>query len=195
MIEYEVTHEVDLWLSNTAASSARRRARASRRLTVFARYSGNQRGKGRPRFCRRADGAGMPGAGALRDVSVSETITRKNVFRADTERSLRKIACKGICSRARHGAALRRAAERERPERRRAEDLPLLHARDGALGYRGKLQEWVSRASAPTSVSPSEPNANESGGHVDYVGGANGLALCTTSIRTASRACTLAAMS
>jgi hypothetical protein len=181
MIEYEVTHEVGF-----AAVEQGCQQRIDVELyalrdgwTVFARYSGNQREEKVDHVS--ADElmtlAQRLARALLRDVPVSETITRKNVLRADTERSLRKIGVQGhllfaLGTALRYGelpSAGEQSAAEPQDQRRFFTPATVL------LGYRGKFQEWGLDAFVRANLGITEraPNANESGGHVDYAGGAS----------------------
>ena len=178
MIEYEVTHEVGF-----AAVEKGCLERITVELypledgwTVFARYSGNQREE-------KVDSVSVGELtvlaqrmtrALLRDVPVTETITRRSVLAADTEHRLRTIGVKGHVLFA-LGTALRYGtlpsanddpAAPWRDERRFFTPASIL------LGYRGKFAEWGIDAYARGNLGITErtPNANESGGHVDYAG-------------------------
>jgi hypothetical protein len=180
MIEYEVTHEVGF-----AAVERDCRQRIDVELyalrdgwTVFARYSGNQREE-------KVDHVGADELmvlaqrltrALLRDVAVSETITRKNVLRADTEQRLQKIGVQGhvlfaLGTALRYGSLPSASDEQGDSEEQRRFFTPATVL----LGYRGKFQEWGLDAFVRANLGISEraPNANGSGGHVDYAGGAS----------------------
>src|SRR5512135_2817664 len=93
MIEYEVTHEVGFSAVKSGCSQKLdvELYPLSDGWTVFARYSGNQREE-KVDYAGADELAVLAGRLAralLRDVPVSESITRRSVLRADTEQNLR----------------------------------------------------------------------------------------------------------
>jgi hypothetical protein len=181
MVEYEVTHEIGFAAVDKGCSQ-----HIDIELyplgdgwTVFARYSGNQREE-------KVDSVSADELMALaqrvtrallRDVPVTETITRKNVLRADTEYSLRKIGVQGhllfgIGTALRYGELPSASDDGAVPPQ---EQGRFFTPATLMLGYRGKFQEWGLDAFVRANLGITEraASSNESGGHVDYAGGAS----------------------
>jgi hypothetical protein len=179
MIEYEVTHEVGFAAvqKDCAQQLDVELYPLTRGWTVFARYSGNQREE-------KVDFAGEEELAVLaqrvtrallRDVPVDETITRRSVLAADTERRLRTVGVQG------HllfglGTAFRFGSLPS------ADDQGVVKDRERyftpatvTIGYRGKFQQYGLDAFTRVNLGLSEhtPSTNTDGGHVDYEGGLN----------------------
>jgi hypothetical protein len=177
MIEYEVTHEIGFAAVKKGCSQ-----RLDVELypltsgyTVFARYSGNQREEkvdyaGEDEFAVLAQRLTRA---LLRDVPVTETITRRSVLAADTERKLRTVGVQphllfGLGTAFRFGA-LPSANDQGTPQKQERFFTPATVL----IGYRGKFQEYGLDAFARANLGLSEhtPSTNADGGHVDYEGG------------------------
>ncbi len=183
MLEYEVTHD-----PNYEAVARGCSQRITVELyplkdgwTVFARYSGYAREEKvdyvtADEFAQLAQRLARS---LLYDRPISDTITRENVLRADSEQRLRTIGVRGHALFG-MGTALRMGKLPTATEDGSAanDELRLLTPITLALGYRGKLKAWGLDALGRVNLGTRERAAsyNLGGGHADYTGGV-GLAL------------------
>ncbi len=148
--------------------------------TVFARYSANGREERvdqlwpteLSRFAERSVLA------LLGDVSISNTINRDNVLRADSKKSVQRIKgtnhfMLGLGTQLR-GGHFRTAAT----DNTTKNALRLFSPMTLSGGYRGKFENWAIEAVGYLGIGTSKtaPSRNPSGGHID-LGGDVGLAL------------------
>ncbi|MEZ4231402.1 MAG: hypothetical protein R3B89_19655 [Polyangiaceae bacterium] len=183
MLQYEVTHD-----PNYEAVSKGCSQRITVELyplkdgwTVFARYSGYAREEKvdyvtADEFAQLAQRLARA---LLYDRPISDTITRENVLRSDSEQRLRTIGVRGHALFG-MGTALRIGKLPTATEDGSSanDELRLLTPITLALGYRGKLKAWGLDAQGRVNLGTRERAAsyNLGGGHADYSGGV-GLAL------------------
>ncbi|MGE0323983.1 MAG: hypothetical protein AB7K71_07480 [Polyangiaceae bacterium] len=183
MLEYEVTHD-----PNYEAVQKGCGQRITVELyplkdgwTVFARYSGYAREEKvdyvtADEFAQLAQRLARA---LLYDRPISDTITRENVLRADSEQRLRTIGVRGHALFG-MGTALRigKLPTATDDGTQANDELRLLTPITLALGYRGKLKAWGLDALGRVNLGTRERAAsyNLGGGHADYSGGV-GLAL------------------
>ncbi len=183
MIEYEVTHKPGFEAVATGCSQ-----RISVELypirggyTVFARYTGYGREE-RVNAVSMQEFPQLAGRivkALLEDRPISETVSRQDVLRADSEGRLRKVDVQGHALFA-LGTTFRTtklptAPEGDGPATR---DYRWLTPASIRLGYRGKFQAWGLDAFGILELGTEEMSVrqNPSGGHVDYAG-SGGLGL------------------
>ncbi|HEY7371583.1 MAG TPA: hypothetical protein VIF57_05340 [Polyangia bacterium] len=175
MLEYEVTHEPGF-----AAVDERCEQRLTVELyqlesgwTVFARYSGTEREEKVdhaeldefPQLAQRIAFA------LLRNRPITQTITRENVLRADSETNLRTIDGTGHLifgmGTATRIASLPTAQGQSAPV---ASELRILTPISIQAGYRRKLRAWGLDAFGRLNIGTENTGVhnNEMGGHVDY---------------------------
>lgn len=181
MLEYEVSHEVG-FLSVERGCTERvivELYALDEGWTVFARYSGHAREEkvDRVELDEFVELAERIIRALLRDQSISDTMTRENVLRADSELSFRTIRGTshllfGMGTAVRVGV-LPTATTTSEPAR---DQLRILTPIGIHLGYRGKLKAWGLDAFVRMYVGTATKGirSNPLGGHVDYAG--SGLA-------------------
>ncbi len=181
MMRYQVTHEVGFEAVETDCQERLTVELYPLRAgwTVFARYSGHSREE-------KVDEVGLDEFTALaqrlarallRDMPVSDTITRDSVLEADSESDLRSIDGDGHFVMA-LGTQVRAGELPTADGGAVADELRLLTPLSFQLGYRGKYQAWGLDAFVRGALGTSKqaPKRNPAGGHVDYeAGGAFGL--------------------
>jgi hypothetical protein len=183
LVEYHVTHEPGF---ESAASGCSQTLTVElypvkRGWTVFARYSGN--GREEKVDVVRLDELGTFAervtTALLRDLSISQTLSRTTVLRADSETRVRRVQTRphfllAMGSTARFGElpTAPNDVDPARPELR--VETPLSFA----IGARNKFRAWALDAKLKLDIGLVERAARRSagGGHVDYSGGA-GLGL------------------
>ena len=175
MVEYEVTHEVGF---EAVAKDCRETLTVEMYplpdgWTVFARYTGTAREEKVDRV--QADELGSLAQrltdALLYDLSISETINRQNVLRADSEARMRMVDGRGYWTLA-LGTSLRAAQLPTASGVREpvSEEWRLLTPLDLQFGYRGKYQAWGLDAFVRGMLGLNERavRRNDLGGHADY---------------------------
>jgi hypothetical protein len=178
MLEYEVTHEPGFAAVDTGCTQ-----RLTVELyqlesgwTVFARYSGTEREEKVDHaevdeFTQLAQRIGFA---LLRSQPISQTITRENVLRADSEMNLRTINGTG------HllfgmGTAVRvaRLPTAQGQAQAAADELRLLTPISIQVAYRRKLRAWGLDAFGRLNLGTESTgiHSNDLGGHADYAAG------------------------
>lgn len=183
MLEYEVTHDPSY---EAVAKGCSQRITVELYplkdgWTVFARYSGYAREEKvdyvtADEFAQLAQRLARS---LLYDRPISDTITRENVLRADSEQRFRTVGVRGHALFG-MGTALRvgKLPTSTEDGSGATDELRLLTPITLALGYRGKLKAWGLDAQGRVNLGTRERAAsyNLGGGHADYSGGV-GLAL------------------
>jgi len=177
MLEYEITHRPGY---EAVASGCSQRVVVELYpikdgYTVFARYTGFSREEKVdsvtvqefPKLASRIARA------LLENRAISETVSRQDVLRADSEGRLRTVGVQGhilfgLGTTLRVAALPTAAADGRAIERK----LRWLTPADIQLGYRGKFQAWGLDAFGRLELGTKERSVrqNPSGGHVDYAG-------------------------
>jgi hypothetical protein len=175
MLEYEVTHEPGF-----VAVDDRCEQRLNAELyqldsgwTVFARYSGTEREEkvDHAELDEFAELAQRIAFALLRNKSITHTITRENVLRADSEVNLRTINGTG------HlvfgmGTAMRigNLPTAQSPTTAAASELRFITPVSIQIGYRRKLRAWGLDAFGRLNLGTENigVHSNDLGGHVDY---------------------------
>lgn len=175
MVEYEVTHlegfeAVPRGCSQTVTVEMYPLPDG---WTVFARYTGTAREEKVDRV--QADELGALAQrltdALLNDKSISETINRQNVLRADSEARMRMVDGRGYFTfglgTSLRVASLPTAGEASEPV---SEEWRLLTPLDLQLGYRGKYQAWGLEVFMRGMLGLNEraTRRNDLGGHADY---------------------------
>jgi hypothetical protein len=183
LIEYEVTHHA---LYEAVSKDCPHRLTVElyelrSGWTVFARFSRHAREE-KVDYVEQDEFASLASrlaSALLRDRPISETITRLNVLRADSEANVRSIRGRshvvtGFGTSARFGS-LPTAGDVAGTAQDR---LRLVTPLSFTAGYRGKFRSWGLDAFARLHVGTSEraSSANPGGGHADFSGG-GGLGL------------------
>ncbi len=179
MLEYEVTHEpgfaaVGERCQHTLAVEM---YQLESGWTAFARYSGTEREEkvDRVELDEFVELAQRIAFSLLRNRSISQTITRENVLRADSEVNLRTIDGTG------HllfgmGTAMRmgRLGTAQQAAQPVASELRLLTPVSLQAGYRRKLRGWGLDAFARLNLGTENTgiHRNDLGGHIDYTASA-----------------------
>lgn len=183
LVEYHVTHEPGF---ESAASGCSQTITVElypvkHGWTVFARYSGN--GREEKVDVVRLDELGTFAervtTALLRDLSISQTLSRTTVLRADSETRVRRVQTRphfllAMGSTARFGWLPTAPNDTDPAETTFRIETPLSFA----VGARNKFRAWALDAKLKLDVGLVERAARRSagGGHVDYSGGA-GLGL------------------
>jgi hypothetical protein len=176
MLEYEVTHEPGF--AAVSEGCAQRLTVELYQLengwTVFARYSGSEREEkidhaDVDEFVELAQRIAFS---LLRSKPITQTITRENVLRADSETNLRTIDGTGhftfgMGTEARVGK-LPTAQGQDQPV---ADELRVLTPVSIQLGYRRKLRSWGLDAFTRLALGTESTGVrhNDLGGHIDYL--------------------------
>jgi hypothetical protein len=178
MLEYEVTHEPGF-----AAVDAGCTQRLTVELyplesgwTVFARYSGTEREEKvdhaeLDEFTQLAQRIGFA---LLRSEPITQTITRENVLRADSEMNLRTINGTGhLLFGMGTSARIARLPTAQGPADPVAVETRFLTPISVQVGYRRKLRAWGLDAFGRLNLGTENTgiHSNDLGGHVDYAAG------------------------
>jgi hypothetical protein len=183
LVEYHVTHEPGFESVATGCSQTItvELYPVKHGWTVFARYSGN--GREEKVDVVRLDELGTFAervtTALLRDVSISQTLTRTTVLRSDSETRVRRIQTRphfllAMGSTARFGMLPTAPNDTDPAVETFRLETPLAFA----VGARNKFRAWALDAKLKLDIGLVERAARHSagGGHVDYSGGA-GLGL------------------
>jgi hypothetical protein len=175
MVEYEVTHEPGFVAVNDRCEQkmAIELYQLDSGWTVFARYSGTEREEkvDRVEIDEFVELAQRIAFALLRNRPITQTITRENVLRADSETNLRTIdgtghLIFGMGTEARV-ARLPTAQGASNPV---ATETRLLTPVSIQVGYRRKLRSWGLDAFGRLNLGTENTgvHANDLGGHIDY---------------------------
>jgi hypothetical protein len=179
MLEYEVTHEPGF--AAVTDGCTQRLAVELYALesgwTVFARYSGTEREEKidhaeLDEFTQLAQRIAFA---LLRSRAITNTITRENVLRADSEMNLRTINGTGhLLFGMGTEARVARLATAQGAALPAASELRLLTPISIQIGYRRKLRGWGLDAFGRVNLGTENTgiHSNDLGGHVDYAGSA-----------------------
>lgn len=183
LVEYHVTHEpgFESVTAGCAQTITVELYPVKHGWTVFARYTGN--GREEKVDVVRLDELGTFAervtTALLRDVSISQTLSRTTVLRADSETRVRRIQTRphfllAMGSTGRFGELPTAPNDRDPAEDAFRIETPLSFA----VGARNKFRAWALDAKLTLDIGLVERAARRStgGGHVDYSGGA-GLGL------------------
>lgn len=176
MVRYEVTHE-----RGFEAVEQDCKERLTVELyplrsgwTVFGRYTGSSREEkiDHVQLDEFVSLAQRISRALLRDQPITDTITRENVLRDDSEADLRTIRGDGHFVMA-LGGELRVGEMPTIADSGTADELRFLTPLSVHLGYRGKYQAWGLDAFVRGSIGTNKraERRNPEGGHVDYDGG------------------------
>jgi len=183
LIEYQVTHEAGFESVKSGCSQTLtvELYPVKHGWTVFARYSGN--GREEKVDVVRLDELGTFAervtTALLRDLSISQTLTRTTVLRADSETRVRRVQTRphfllAMGSTARMGKLPTAPNETDPAVEQWRVETPLSFA----IGARNKFRAWALDATVRLDIGLVERSARRSagGGHVDYsAGGGLGL--------------------
>jgi len=177
MLEYEITHEpgfaaVDSGCTHTVTVEL---YQLQSGWTVFARYSGTEREEkiDHAEIDEFAELAQRIAFALLRNRSITHTITRENVLRADSETNLRTINGTGhLIFGMGTEVRLARLATAQGAGLPAAAETRLLTPVSIQVGYRRKLRAWGLDAFGRLNLGTESTgiHRNDLGGHVDYSG-------------------------
>ncbi|HET6147264.1 MAG TPA: hypothetical protein VFH68_07000 [Polyangia bacterium] len=177
MLEYEITHEpgfaaVDSGCTHTITVEL---YQLQSGWTVFARYSGTEREEkiDHAEIDEFAELAQRIAFALLRNRSITHTITRENVLRADSEINLRTINGTGhLLFGMGTEVRLARLATAQGAGLAASPETRLLTPVSIQIGYRRKLRAWGLDAFGRVNLGTESTgiHRNDLGGHVDYNG-------------------------
>ncbi len=183
LVEYYVTHDPGYEAVSSGCQQTLRIELYALKSgwTVFARYSGNAREEKvdsvkLDEFWALAERVTLA---LLRDVSISDTMNRQNVLRADSDAHIRRVNGSSHF-RVGLGTSLRAAYLPTAPNATdpAIEKLRLFAPLSFSAGYRGKFRAWGIDVSARTNIGTTERAVRRSrgGGHAEFVA-SGGLSL------------------
>ena len=175
MVEYEVTHEDGFEAVSTGCRETLtiEMYPLSDGWTVFGRYTGTSREEkiDQVQYDELMPLAQRLTTALLHDVSISETVNRQNVLRADSESRMRMIDGRSYYTLA-LGTTLRAASlpTADGTTAAAQDQWRLVTPLDLQIGYRGKFQAWGLDAFVRGMLGMNERavRRNETGGHADY---------------------------
>ena len=177
MLEYEITHEPGFAAVNEgcAHTVSVELYQLQSGWTVFARYSGTEREEkvDHAEIDEFAELAQRIAFALLRNRSITHTITRENVLRADSETNLRTINGTGhLLFGMGTEVRLARLATAQGAGLSAATETRLLTPVTIQVGYRRKLRAWGLDAFGRLNLGTESTgiHRNDLGGHVDYNG-------------------------
>ncbi len=178
LLEYEVTHAEGFVAAERKCSQVMvvELYPLTSGWTVFARYSGTGREEkvDRVELDEFESLAQRVARSLLENQNISETITRENVLRADSARTLRTVRGSGHAAFA-MGQAVRvgELPTADSPDEPVHQELRTLTPIAVQLGYRLKIKSWGLDALTRVNFNAQQNTAlrsNQLGGHVDYAG-------------------------